>query len=139
MRLMEDRPEVEELHNAELSEESPTNEVVETEEKVKGEAPSLWQRLRRFFFPSYQERREAERQRLIDLAVAIERYPEAAVNYLLRGELHLELAQYELAKEDFEQALQLAEAQYPQERWGLSAQAISDRARRGLETVLRYS
>jgi tetratricopeptide (TPR) repeat protein len=112
---------------------------VETEEKAKVDAPTLWQRIRRFFLPGHEERREAERQRLVDLAVAIERYPAAAVNYLLRGELHLQLQQYELAGEDFQKAIQLAEAQYQQDRWGLSAQAILDRARRGLDEVLRYS
>ena len=136
---MEERPEVEELHDAEMPEDSPIEEIVETEEKEKILPLTFWQKLRRFFLPNAEERRENETQRLRDLTVAIERYPEAAVNYLLRGELHLELEQYELAKEDLEQALQLAEAQYLQDSWGLSAQAISDRARRGLEEVLRYS
>jgi hypothetical protein len=136
---MEERPEIEELHTTELSEDTADEPIAETEEAVKTDALGFWQKLRRFFLPSFQERRENERQRLLDLTVAIERYPEAAVNYLLRGELHLELEQYTLAQEDLEQALQLAEAQYQQESWGLSAQAIADRARRGLEEVLRYS
>jgi tetratricopeptide (TPR) repeat protein len=136
---MEERPELEEIHNVEISEVSSIEEMVETTEQVKMDTPSFWQKLRRFFLPSFQERRENERQRLLDLTVAIERYPEAAVNYLLRGELHMELEQYTLAQEDFEQALQLAEAQYQQDSWGLSAQAIADRARRGLEELLRYS
>jgi tetratricopeptide (TPR) repeat protein len=136
---MEERPELEGLHDAEMPEESLIQVIEETEEQEKTDAPSFWQKLRRFFLPSFQERRENERQRLLDLTVAIERYPEAAVNYLLRGELHLELEQYTLAQEDFEQALQLAEAQYQQDSWGLSAQAIADRARRGLEELLRYS
>jgi len=136
---MEERPEVEELHNAENAEESSYENMAESEEKVKATALTFWQKLRRFFLPSFQERREQERQRLLDLTVAIERYPEAAVNYLLRGEMHLELRQWVLAEEDLSEALRLAENQYEQDRWGLSAQAIADRARRGLEEILRYS
>lgn len=136
---MEERPEVEELHDAEMPEDSPIEAIVESEEKAKTLSLTFWQKLRRFFLPNHEERREENLQRLRDLTVAIERYPEAAVNYLLRGELHLALAQYRLAQEDLEQALQLAEAQYQQDSWGLSAQVISDRARRGLEQILRYS
>ena len=136
---MEERPEVEELHHAEITEELSYENMAESEEKVKAVAPTFWQKLRRFFLPSFQERREQERQRLLDLTVAIERYPEAAVNYLLRGEMHLELRQWVLAEEDLSEALRLAENQYEQDRWGLSAQAIADRARRGLEEILRYS
>jgi hypothetical protein len=133
---MEERPELEAemLPDAETSPEEKAYLFKEHEQ-----APSFWQKLRRFFLPNHEERREAKSQRLRDLTVAIERYPEAAVNYLLRGELHLELRQWILAEEDLSEALRLAENQYKQDRWGLSAQAIADRARRGLEENLRYS
>jgi len=131
---MEERPELEAetLPDIEFSSAEP-------DEKAKETVPGLWQRLRRFFLPSPEERREAERQRLLELSIAIERYPEAAVNYLLRGELHLQQKQWALAEEDLSEALRLADSQYSQERWGISAQAIADRARRGLDDILRYS
>lgn len=132
---MEERPELE----AEMLPEAEVAPEESYEEKTKAIPLSFWQKLRRIFLPNDEDRRESVRERLQELTIAIERYPEAAVNYLLRGELHLELRQLLLAEEDFKAALGLAEAQYRAERWGLSAQAIADRARRGLEEILRYS
>lgn len=138
MHLTEERPELE----AEMLPEAETNSEEEfqlRDYKELNQPLNFWQKLRRIFLPSPEERREDESQRLRDLTVAIERYPEAAVNYLMRGELHLELRQWVLAEEDLSEALRLAENQYRQDTWGLSAQAIADRARRGLEEILRYS
>lgn len=140
---MEEHPEVE----AEAVDEMELEEEVSAEvsfgkssfAELDSQEASLWQRLWRFFLPSGAERREAERQRLQELNDAIYRYPQAAVNYLLRGELHLAQKQYEFALEDLQMALNLAEEAYKRETWGLSSQAIADRARRGLEEVLRYS
>lgn len=132
---MEERPELE----AEMLPEAESAPEESYKEKTKAIPLSFWQKLRRIFFPNAEERRATERERLHDLTTAIERYPEAAVNYLLRGELYLEMQQLLLAEEDLQEALRLAETQYQAERWGLSAQAIADRARRGLDEILRYS
>lgn len=99
--------------------------------------PSIWQSIRRFFFKTASEKEDENRTRMYILNNAIETYPDAAVNYLLRGELQIELRQYEMAQTDFETALELAATQYDNERWGLGAQAIQDRARRGLQRTVR--
>lgn len=76
-------------------------------------------------------------QRLADLDAAIARAPEAAVNYVLRGELLLKHGAAEPAVADFEQALHLAEAELAASRWGISAQAARDRALTGLRDASR--
>ena len=85
-------------------------------------------------FPN--EKRADQQERMRDLTRAIEQFPETAVNYLLRGELHLEMKQYDLAQEDLEMALELAEANFDEERWGLNAQSTMDRAKRGLQRLM---
>ena len=105
--------------------------------KPKLEQASIWQRIRRFFFQTVSEKREENRARMYVLTQAIETYPDAAINYLLRGELYLEIREQDLAQEDFEKALELAETQFDNDRWGLGSQAIMDRARRGLQRIAR--
>ena len=99
---------------------------------------SFWQMLRRLFFQTRSERLLEQQRRLSDLNLAIVERPDVAVNYMLRGELRLEKKQYELAREDFSRAIELAEAQFESEKWGITAQAIMDRAREGLRQTLRY-
>lgn len=108
-----------------------------SEEKVKPEptSTSLWQTIRRLFFTSSSEKRAERRKRLLNLTQAIEQYPNTAVNYLLRGELHLDMEQYNLAQEDLQKALELSEAQFEDDRWGLSAQSTMDRAKHGLQFI----
>lgn len=93
--------------------------------------PSLWETLRRWFIGVRHQRQ----LRIDRLTESIEQYPDAAANYLLRGEIWLEQRHYELARADFEQALALAEAQFADAAWGIAAQAIMDRAREGLRQV----
>ena len=123
-------------------------EIDDLDEGVEDEADSLpskpildqasiWQRIRRFFFQTVSEKREENRARMYVLTQAIETYPDAAINYLLRGELYLEIREQDLAQEDFEKALELAETQFDNDRWGLGSQAIMDRARRGLQRIAR--
>lgn len=69
------------------------------------------------------------------LCLAIERYPEAAVNYVLRGECYLDLGDRECAARDFETALRLADSAADVARWGYVDRAIADRARRALKQL----
>ncbi len=83
---------------------------------------------------SGQAHRQHRRQSL-DRATAD--FPEAAINYLLRGELSLQEGDFEGAAADFERALALASAQFEEAAWGLSAQIIRDRAVWGLAETAR--
>ena len=118
---------------------SPANEAVEqavntacTDAPESPMQDTWWARIRRFFFQTASERRTERNMRLQDLNRAIDRYPEVAVNYVLRAELHTEMKHYALAKDDFERALDLAPTQRDADRWGIIAQASQDRALRGL-------
>jgi len=103
-------------------------ELVDVEEKSKP-PESFWQRLRKIVFGSS----EGIEQRLRSLSLAIEKYPEAPANYVLRGELYLDVGEYELAQSDFQRALELASAQFEVSDWGGIAQVMRDRAEVGLE------
>lgn len=83
-----------------------------------------------------QARRTYTTERLIALTRAIERHPNSAVNYVVRGEIYAEIGEVERAAADFRQALSLAEAQYAEDDWGLVSQAVQDRAVAGLKNVL---
>lgn len=96
----------------------------------------LWQWVRRLFLQTGLERAEEQRMRLQALTRSIEIHPDAAINYLLRGELHLELHQWDLAHEDLLNALELAQMQWSEDRWGIAAQLVMDRAEWLLDTVL---
>lgn len=71
---------------------------------------------------------DRDSERLRELNQAIELHADAAVNYLLRGELFLKGGQIHLAKADFETALALAEQQLATDAWGVTAQFVIDRA-----------
>lgn len=75
---------------------------------------------------------EDEGARLRTLSDAIRLHPNGAINYVLRGELYLHNEQLDEAIEDFLNAIEKAEAEAPQQRWGLQAQAVRDRALYGL-------
>ncbi len=97
---------------------------------------SRWQQIKGLFLQTGAERAEEQRLRLQALTRAIEIHPDAAVNYLLRGELHLELEQWDLAHEDLLNALELAQIQWSEDRWGMTAQAVMDRAEWLLQTSI---
>lgn len=90
---------------------------------------SFWQRLKHFVFGST----EGTEQRLRGLSLAIEMHPDTPANYVLRGEIYLEIREYELAAADFQRALELAAAQFETSDWGGIAQVMRDRAEMGLE------
>ncbi len=77
-------------------------------------------------------------RRLQTLHGSIERHPDAATNYVLRGELYLELGEYELAYEDFSRGLELATAQFERDDWGIVSQAMRDRAEVGLKNTIKH-
>lgn len=100
-----------------------------------GEAPArhgLLQRLRALLF-SVSDDAGLMAERLMTLSSAIEQHPDEAGNYVMRGELYLELNDQMRAAEDFERALELAEAQLEGSDWGIIAQSVQDRALVGLE------
>jgi len=69
---------------------------------------------------------------LDELTEAIERYPDAPANYVLRGELLLDEGQPALAAQDFQRALELADPLAESANWGYINGALADRAREGL-------
>lgn len=73
--------------------------------------------------------------RLRYLDRAIEGSPDAAVNFVLRGEYWLEVGDWEQAAQDFEQALALANAALTTSEWGYLEQALVDRAEHGLRLI----
>ena len=98
--------------------------------KGKWQQPSAWQRLRRLF---------GRETRLYNLNWAISAFPDAPANYVLRGELLLDLGDTVGAAADFRRALELAVAEVGAEDWGLIAQALQDRALVGLRDALLRS
>lgn len=114
-------------------EEAPAEPINETPKRKIRPAVPVWERLRRWFIPS----RDDMMLRLDELTDAIALSPEAAANYVLRGELYLELREYELAEADFQRGYELAEAQFEAADWGLMEQVMRDRALAGLQKVGR--
>lgn len=135
MVVPEERYEVEDEFEIDDLNEPVEDEADSLPSKPDIEQNSIWQKIRRFFFQTASEKREENRTRMYILTQAIETYPAAAINYLLRGELYLEIREQDLAQEDFKKALELAETQFDNDRWGLGSQAIMDRARRGLQRI----
>lgn len=95
--------------------------------------PTVWQQIRALFLPD----RALAARRINDLNRAIDASPDAAGNYVLRGEVYFESQEYELALADFEQGLELAQKQFDESDWGFVAQAVRDRALTGLQKTAR--
>ncbi|GAB4519596.1 MAG: hypothetical protein OHK0046_28720 [Anaerolineae bacterium] len=74
---------------------------------------------------------------IMALTDTIERFPEAPANYVLRGEHYLNLQQLEAAEADFRRALQLIDEPIENNRWGVVAQSLRDRAQHGLTKITR--
>jgi tetratricopeptide (TPR) repeat protein len=107
-------------------------EPVVVEEKAKP-LESFWRRLKKILFGSNEE----IEQRLRSLSLAIEKYPDTPANYVLRGELYLDVGEHELAAADFQRALEQAAAQFETSDWGGIAQVMRDRAESGLAKARR--
>ena len=88
----------------------------------------MWQRLRATF---------SQQERWRNLNWAIMAYPNAAANYVLRGELLLRQGDTPGAIADFRKALDLAMVQVEVEDWGVVAQTVQDRALVGLRDALK--
>ncbi len=78
------------------------------------------------------------RQRLEAITAVIEADPDAAANYVIRGELYLESREYALAAVDFERGLELVERELAAADWGIFDQMLRDRALMGLHQTRRY-
>jgi hypothetical protein len=68
---------------------------------------------------------------------AIEGSPDAAVNFVLRGEYWLEQEDAQQAIADFQTAIELAETELETSDWGYIQQTLFDRSQQGLR--LAYS
>ncbi len=97
-------------------------------------AESLWNRFRSFLGWGV----DRHQRRLEDLFKAIAANPDSPANYVLRGELYLQMGEYELAVADFEIAQKLASEHLAVDNWGLIAQVMQDRALIGLAQAKRH-
>jgi hypothetical protein len=76
-------------------------------------------------------------ERLAELNQTIAEHPNAAINYVLRGELYLNKGEITLAQADFRWAFTLADAAFEASDWGFVAQVVRDRALDGLREAER--
>lgn len=97
--------------------------------------PSVWERLTARLNFSAADRQNQQMERIQSLTRAISRDPACAATVLCRAESYLEADDLRSAAADFRQVLALAEVQFKTETWGVVAQAIRDRAFRGLQHV----
>ena len=114
-----------------------TNEPMTNDDFTPGTQPpprTLGAWLSRLFGRDTDAERE---QRLANLNRAVTQYPDAAANYLLRGELHAEMRRYDDAAADLQRVVTLAGDAYAARRWGVVAQTVRDRALYLLDEVTR--
>jgi len=90
-----------------------------------------------WFYERPAQRQRGLAQRLQELDAAVGDAPDSLAHRILRGELLLRSGEYDLARADFEAALELAERFDPSKGWGLVEQVMRDRALRGLDEVRR--
>ena len=114
----------------------PDVQAAETVVEPKVSAPRkvpVWEQMWRWFAPGRGE----IMTRLNELTDAIAMSPEAPSNYVVRGELYMELREYELAEADFQRGFELAQTQFETADWGVMEQVMRDRALAGLEKVTK--
>lgn len=103
------------------------------ERHQQGRLPRLFD----WLWPSPERRRRQLYERISALDMTIACYSQSPAGYLLRGELYLELQEYELAAADFERAAEYASAKLERAEWGLLAQVVQDRAQQGHEVAAK--
>jgi len=69
---------------------------------------------------------EALPEDLRALNLAIEIYPDAAANYMARGDYFRQQREFVLAAADYRRALELVNQELARSRWGFTAQAVRD-------------
>lgn len=111
----------------------PEGEADFSERVIPPEQMPWWEWLRRKVWPTRAEYEAGIVERLADLEDAILHEPDAPANYVLRGELYLELGWTEEAIVDFECAQGVAERALNNRDWGIIAQVMRDRARYGVQ------
>lgn len=125
------------IHSHPVELDSPNEqEAVETGAEAAPHPPDTLGAWLRRLFARRDETGSAAR--LEELNRMIEYHPEAAVNYLFRGELRLKNADYENAAADFRRAVELAGDELERTDWGLVAQTLRDRALAGLQKAERH-
>lgn len=90
-----------------------------------------------WFYKRPAQRQRGLARRLQELDAAVSDAPDSLAHRILRGELLLRSGEYDLARADFEAALELAERFDPSKGWGLVEQVMRDRALWGLDEVRR--
>lgn len=109
----------------------PVIDAVEADVTPAEAKPGFWAWARALLFGE-------DRQRRLDaLNEAIARSESAPSNYVLRGELYLEMGEYAAALADFEYAEKMAAYQINEESWGIISQAMRDRALVGITKAKR--
>jgi hypothetical protein len=88
--------------------------------------------------PDFRRRLTFPEARFVELTRAIDRHPDAPVNYVLRGELLVEAGETAAAAEDFASAILLAEKCAESADWGFLSIALMERARVGLQRCKEY-
>ncbi|NJL96024.1 MAG: hypothetical protein HC915_20975 [Anaerolineae bacterium] len=78
-------------------------------------------------------------QPLYALDIAIQRHPQAAVNYLLRAEYWAHTGNLALARQDCATALHLAQQTLETSDWAYAAQSYRDRALALRQWIEQYS
>ena len=72
-------------------------------------------------------------RRIAELTEALAAHPNSPALYLSRGEAYAEIGEHSQAAQDFQRAVRLADEQFKTKSWGVVAQALRDRALRGLQ------
>ncbi len=118
--------EEDEPHSPDLSAEDEAS----TEESISSEVDSPSLPVERGWGGEVNSRLDA-------LTRKIEAYPNAPVNYVLRGEVYSEGGDDDLAAADFRRAIELADARDQALDWGYINASYVDRARAGLRQLNR--
>jgi len=86
--------------------------------------------------PPFTERESRQFATLVNrmgaLTDAIENHPDSPASYVLRGEIFLDGGEIDLAAQDFQKALDLADPGAETANWSYVYRALADRAREGL-------